>query len=163
MDACKVVVRALCGKTPVLDAKDAMLELQGKFEALKVLLLARLAEEESTGISLMRKHFTHAEMRVAVRKVLSGSRPMDLPQMLRPMAPDARAEWLALHGVPHIVQVLLINPRCRQYEAKFTAPLAALTAGVQPPAHKRAAASLLQCLNPHANEASHGAGHGHTH
>ena len=28
MDACKKVVRALCGKNPVLDARDAMLELQ---------------------------------------------------------------------------------------------------------------------------------------
>jgi len=28
MDACKKCVRALCGKSPVLDAKDSMLELQ---------------------------------------------------------------------------------------------------------------------------------------
>lgn len=41
----------------------------------------------------------------AVKKVLAGSRSMDLPQMLRPMPPDERAAWLALHGVPHIVQV----------------------------------------------------------
>ena len=41
----------------------------------------------------------------AVKKVLAGSRSMDLPQMLRPMQPDERAAWLALHGVPHIVQV----------------------------------------------------------
>ena len=39
-----------------------------------------------------------------MRKVLAGSRPMDLPQMLRPMAPAERADWLLLHGVPHIVQ-----------------------------------------------------------
>ena len=31
MDACKKVVRALCGKNPVLDARDAMLELQARF------------------------------------------------------------------------------------------------------------------------------------
>lgn len=37
---------------------------QGKFEATKVLLLARLAEEERVGIPFMRTHFTHAEMRV---------------------------------------------------------------------------------------------------
>ena len=36
--------------------------------------------------------------------MLAGSRPMDLPQMLRPMAPAERADWLSLHGVPHIVQ-----------------------------------------------------------
>lgn len=36
---------------------------QGKFEAMKVLLLARLTDEEKTGIPLMRKHFTHVEMR----------------------------------------------------------------------------------------------------
>jgi hypothetical protein len=28
MDACKMCVRALCGKSPVLDAKESMLELQ---------------------------------------------------------------------------------------------------------------------------------------
>ena len=39
-------------------------ERQGKFEATKVLLLARLAEEEMIGIPFMRTHFTHAEMRV---------------------------------------------------------------------------------------------------
>lgn len=30
MDACKKVVRALCGKNPVLDARDAILELQAR-------------------------------------------------------------------------------------------------------------------------------------
>ena len=47
----------------------------------------------------------------AVKKVLAGSRSMDLPQMLRPMLPDERAAWLALHGVPHIVQVQHSLPR----------------------------------------------------
>ena len=163
-----------------------------------------------------------------MRKVLAGSRPMDLPQMLRPMAPAERADWLQLHGVPHIVQarlnpgspvrvpfalwhvllarahrlhclhleicylgsagvlatlripcpkfllccnnapilaalrlvafsvvmqVLLINPRCRLYEAKFTAPLAALTAGLPPAPQQRAAGALLQCLKPQAVDA----------
>ncbi len=41
----------------------------------------------------------------ALRKVLAGSRPMDLPQLLRPMAPAERAAWLLLHGVPTLVQV----------------------------------------------------------
>ena len=40
-----------------------MLPWQGKFEAMRVLLLVRLGEEESAGIPLMRKHFTHAEIR----------------------------------------------------------------------------------------------------
>lgn len=31
MDACKAGVRLLCGKNPVLDAKDAMLELQARW------------------------------------------------------------------------------------------------------------------------------------
>ncbi len=44
-------------------------------------------------------------VRQALRKVLAGSRPMDLPQLLRPMAPAERAAWLSLHGVPSLVQV----------------------------------------------------------
>lgn len=40
----------------------------------------------------------------AVKKVLAGSRPMDLPQLLRPMGLTQRASWLSLHGVPHFVQ-----------------------------------------------------------
>ena len=43
---------------------------QGKFEATKVLLLARLAEEERIGIPFMRTHFTHVEMRVVCTKRL---------------------------------------------------------------------------------------------
>jgi len=40
----------------------------------------------------------------ALRKVLAGSRPMDLPQLLRPMAPAERAAWLSLHDVPSLMQ-----------------------------------------------------------
>lgn len=52
-----------------------------------------------------------------------------------------------------VTQVLLINPRCRRYEAKFTAPLAALTAGLPPAPQQRAAGALLQCLKPQAVDA----------
>lgn len=47
-------------------------------------------------------------------------------------------------------QVLLINPRCRRYDAKFTAPMKALTSGTPPPVHERAAGAIFQCLRPAA-------------
>ncbi len=46
------------------------------------------------------------------------------------------------------VQALLINPRCRIYDTKFTSPMAALVSGVAPPPHQQAASSLFQCMRP---------------
>ena len=46
------------------------------------------------------------------------------------------------------VQALLINPRCRIYDAKFTSPMAALVSGIAPPPHQQAASSLFQCMRP---------------
>lgn len=63
-------------------------------------------QQLSTFAKIPIEPFSHGTDEVqAVKKVLAGSRSMDLPQMLRPMLPDERAAWLALHGVPHIVQV----------------------------------------------------------
>ena len=141
LDECAALVRLLVAGEASTNVADTLASLSAKFETFKVETDAHLREEEEQVMPLMRHHFTPAEWKKHVEKIiLKNAKPADLGWILRqkPDVKDKRAWMASVACIPGPVISFVMLPAIATFEREFTKPMHALIAGstsyVQEPA-----------------------------
>lgn len=109
---------------------DVLRELQTTFQTMQTHMLEHLQEEDNVGLPLMRHHFSDAEVKPIVDKIVKTLTPADMAWFVRQHATlDAKRAVMREEGVPPPVIAMVMVPAIVKYHKNYVLPLQTLIAG----------------------------------
>ncbi|PNW88082.1 hypothetical protein CHLRE_01g013450v5 [Chlamydomonas reinhardtii] len=129
MDKALALVNALRPSHNGAIARPVLSDLHTTFSVLRLCMRQHLEEEEAVGLPLLRAAFSAKELTVPEKKILKGLKPADMAWFVRRLAMDQKMAMMQQHGIPFLVQRLVLLPAIRKDTRTYVHAYMQLVAG----------------------------------
>lgn len=128
IDECMKVVTE---RVNLLNEGGSVDDILKAFLSYEEVLLPHLVEEERVALPLCRAFFTHEEVNVKVREIISLLSPVEFGSFIHYMSEDQfRSKFMKQEGIPFFVWWLSFRSQHKAFLKEMKAPLDALKSGV---------------------------------